>query len=153
MKTFVLASALTLTVWAVGCAKSDSGGSSAAAGCGAGAVQTVQGCMAQANCDIGTAQSPQEPSMCMDIRTSQIVGQQKCGSGYYLTAHGCLEQGPCPSGQALYAGDACIAIVANTASVWTTNAVNTTNNMQQVMPNGMMNGNQMNPFGTYQFNR
>lgn len=140
MKAMILTSAFFALVIAVSCGKKDEGGGPTGPQCGANHVfsPAFNSCVPQGQCPPGLGVNPQQPSMCMEIRTGLNQYQQQCGVGFFMTAQGCYQQGPCPQGQALR-GDVCVNVVSGSSGGGFQSY------QQQQMPGYQYN---MNPWGS-----
>lgn len=109
MKALIYVLTSVTMMFVVACQK-DEGGQAAAAPCPPGHYATpawANQCLPQDQCPAGSVRHPTQLSMCMNIYTGEIIGQQQCGVGYVLTSEGCLKQCPDRPGWGLY-GPTCI---------------------------------------------
>jgi hypothetical protein len=112
MTKYIFAFAFVALLAVVGCQKKDDG-AAPAVGCPPSQVMSpfYGRCLAQASCPQGLAQSPDQPTMCLNIATGVQQMTMQCGAGFNLTTSGCLQQGLCPPGKA-QSGVACLDIIA-----------------------------------------
>jgi len=93
-------------------------------------------CVANGHCQLGTVQHPQQPTMCADIRTSQVIGTQRCASGYVLTIHACLIACPNNPSQGQISGTCIQGITPAEGPYQNTNTWNPNQNQFSTYPQG-----------------